>query len=95
LNVIKKMATAPLTINVFGSALVNNQCCLYDPGTTQKKEVGSFSGDTAANTNTLPPTSLWSTRNIVVLSLVALALAFSVWAVFKYAVLVKKQKNLQ
>ena len=93
-TVIQKMAAAPINIDVFGSALVNNQCCLFSEKTQQKKEVGSFAGDksitqTQGGLNTGP----WSTRNIVLLTLVGALLALGLWALTKYAVLVKKQKS--
>lgn len=94
LSVIKKMAAAPLNIDVFGSALVNNQCCLYDPKIKQKKDVGSFAGQTGDTTPTTTSTTVWSVRNIVLLSLIAVVLALGLWALAKYALLVKKQKVL-
>jgi hypothetical protein len=90
--VIKKMAASAPNINVFGSALVNNQCCLYDESKGKIKEVASFTGPISQDVTSALPTVIWSTRNIVLLSLIGIVLAIAVWALAKYALLVKKQK---
>lgn len=93
--VIQKMAAAPVNIDVFGAALADNKCCLFSEKTRQKKDVGSFDGSKNDIKNSLPSgTSPWSTRNMVLLSLVAVVLALALWALTKYAMLVKKQKVL-
>jgi hypothetical protein len=95
--VISKMAATPLNIDVFGSALVDNQCCLYNAATAKKQDVGSFAGggSTSVDGATTSTNGPWSTRNIVLLVIVSIVLAASVWALVKYGTLVKKQKNLQ
>ena len=86
------MAAAPVNIDMFGAALADNKCCLFNEKTQQKKDVGSFDGATTTTTSNAPSDTIWSTRNIVLLSLVAVVLAFALWALTKYAMQVKKQK---
>lgn len=95
-TVIKKMASTPLERdpNVFGSALVNSQCCLYDVGTQQKTDVGSLSVDTPSSGGaTTPTTTMWSDRNIAVFSVVVAVLGVGLWALAKYVKLLKKTKS--
>lgn len=86
--VIQKMASIPVNINVFGAALTNNQCCLFNEATQSKKNIGSFTLENGAPDND----SVWSGRNIALLSLLVAALAVGLWALAKYVLLLKKQK---
>ena len=90
--VIQKLAAAQQSavLTTFGAELVNNQCCLYDPVSKTNKNVSNFG--VANNADTSNTNNAWATpRNIVLLSLLALAFSGAVAAIIKFVLLKKKR----
>jgi hypothetical protein len=93
--VIKKLkASQPnfsIQITNFSTTPANNQCCLFDEKSKKTTNVQKL--DMAdATLQTTTTTSVWSVRNIVLLSLLVVMTALWIWRLARFVVFIKKQK---
>ena len=94
--VIKKLAASQPNFNVkinnFSTTPANNQCCLFDEKSKKNTDIKTLDMVEAAATSPTTTPSVWSVRNIVLLSLLTVLTALWIWRLTRFVVFIKKQK---
>lgn len=95
--VIKKLAAAQpdfnVKINSFSTTFANSKCCLFDEKSKKNTDIKTLDMVEAATSgSTSGATSIWSVRNIVLLSFLTVLTALWIWRLTRFVVFIKKQK---